>query len=352
MPLEYKWNHCPSRRNLVCSKLFSIPPARAQGSCTQIRQHKDGAAKSRPVEESTLRRRNKGNGDVDEALAGVVRTDEKLKQALVGQTVLLQRSQLGVALMLLRPRPKVDCHGRWHARSENLCNKARLPRLQNSLCNTTKSASACRTLSGQNSPYKQIRKSLTRSLNPNTSTHNCIKCQPKPPMHNPHWRPRSRLGSNKTLNQPPKTLQHQQKPSHKHPSELLFLLSSNPLRDRRRRRRISSSNLPLGQSTHNSTLCCKLPRPKRRPRHRHKVKMPEPRMRHLANTGDLARQGYHDTGIGLGLGFCFRFPARAVVHKRAADGTRKSLESYDATGCCEEEKLEPLRGRLRLCIFF
>ncbi len=136
MPLEYKWNHRPSRRNLVCSKLFSIPPARAQGSRTQIRQHKDGAAGNRPVEESVLRRRNKCNGEVDDALAGVVRADEELKQALIGQSVLLQRRQLGMALMLLRPGPKVDCYGRWHTRSKNLCNKARLPRLQNGFCNT------------------------------------------------------------------------------------------------------------------------------------------------------------------------------------------------------------------------
>lgn len=133
--LEYKRYHVPSRSHRFRTKLLRIPSSRANGRRPQIRHHKRQAANHGPAEPAACRRGHKRNGEVNETLAGVVRADEELEEARGGQRVLFQARKVPVALILLGPSPKVNGHGRGHARGEDAQRVLRLPRLEDGICN-------------------------------------------------------------------------------------------------------------------------------------------------------------------------------------------------------------------------
>lgn len=131
--LEHKRNHGPSRLDRIDTKLFAIPPPRAHGRGPEVGHDKRQAAEHRPAEPPARRRGDKGNRQVDEALARVVRAHEELEQTRRGQRVLFEARQMRVAFILLDPGPKVNGHGGRHARGEDARGVLRLPRLKDGI---------------------------------------------------------------------------------------------------------------------------------------------------------------------------------------------------------------------------
>lgn len=102
-PSEDERNHCPLLGNSGRSEFLNIPPLRPGCRHAKARNHKEHRWQKCSVEQLADWRGNDGEGQVEHALAGVVRADKIAEHALFRQRVFYQASKVAVTAVLLQP---------------------------------------------------------------------------------------------------------------------------------------------------------------------------------------------------------------------------------------------------------
>ena len=85
----------------LAPELLAVPLLGPDGGGPEVDGHKQSGTKKSTVEDLSWRGSCYGQGQVDETLAGVVRTDEVAKQASFRERILFQSGKIAVTFVLL-----------------------------------------------------------------------------------------------------------------------------------------------------------------------------------------------------------------------------------------------------------